>query len=115
MGRVARRQLNGWRASRNDIRPNFVVLASCMPRTTPKKPRPKSRPKKAKPVATSPTEPEATSPPTETTDHTVGEEVTHPMFGDGTVTAVDGNKLTIKFNDGRVKRIIESFVERRRR
>jgi len=84
-----------------------------MPRTTPKRPRPKARPKKAKPVASSPTEPKATPPGTETAEFAVGDEVTHPMFGDGTVTVVDGNKLTIKFNGGRVKRVLASFVKRR--
>ena len=99
--------------ARNDIRPNSVVLASYMPRTTPKKPKPKARPVKAKPVANSLIEPKATPSATETTDYTVGDEVTHPLFGDGTVTAVDGKKLTIKFSDGRVKLIISSFVKRR--
>jgi hypothetical protein len=86
-----------------------------MSRTTPKKPMPKARPKKAKPVANSPIEPKSTPSATETTNYSVGDEVTHPMFGDGTVTAVDGNKLTIKFSDGRVKKILESFVEHRPR
>jgi hypothetical protein len=30
------------------------------------------------------------------------------MFGDGTVTAVDANKLTIKLTDGRVKQIVDA-------
>jgi len=84
-----------------------------MPRTTPK--TPKARPMKAKPVATSPTEPKATPSATETTEYPVGDEVTHPLFGDGIVTADDGKKLTIKFSDGRVKQILESFVTHRPR
>jgi hypothetical protein len=48
-----------------------------MPRTTPKNPKPKARPVKAKPVANSPIEPKATPSATETSDYTVGDEVTH--------------------------------------
>ena len=35
------------------------------------------------------------------------------MFGDGTVTAVDGDKLLIKFKDGRVKQIVDYYVKHR--
>ncbi len=42
----------------------------------------------------------------------VGTRVTHEKFGVGTVTLVDGNKLTIQFDDGDTKRVVASFVER---
>ena len=84
-----------------------------MPRTTPK--NSKARPIKTKSVANSPMELRATPSATQTADYTVGDEVTHPLFGDGTVTAVDDQKLTIKFTDGRVKLILETFVKRRTR
>jgi len=42
----------------------------------------------------------------------VGERVTHQKFGAGTVTDVDGNKLTIEFDNAGRKRVVDSFVER---
>ncbi len=41
-----------------------------------------------------------------------GTRVTHEKFGEGTVTLVDGNKLTILFDDGETKRVVASFVEK---
>jgi len=43
---------------------------------------------------------------------TVGERVFHQKFGNGNVTAVDGNKLTIQFDKAGEKRVVDSFVER---
>lgn len=40
-----------------------------------------------------------------------GSRVRHEKFGDGTVTLVDGNKLTINFDDGSIKRVVASFVD----
>jgi DNA helicase-2/ATP-dependent DNA helicase PcrA len=40
-----------------------------------------------------------------------GTRVRHEKFGDGTVTFVDGNKLTINFDDGSTKRVVASFVD----
>ena len=34
----------------------------------------------------------------------------HQKFGFGTVSLVDGNKLTIDFDNGDRKRVIESFL-----
>src|SRR5450631_112929 len=42
----------------------------------------------------------------------VGERVFHQKFGNGNVTAVDGNKLTIKLDHAGEKRVVDSFVER---
>ena len=41
-----------------------------------------------------------------------GERVMHQKFGPGTVTDVDGNKLTIDFDEAGRKRVVDSFVER---
>ena len=79
-----------------------------MPQTAKKKaPKPRSK-KKAEPAT-------ATEVPVATAGHgyVIGSRVTHPMFGDGAVTAVDGDKLLIKFKDGRVKLIIATFVKPR--
>ncbi|MBV6487491.1 MAG: ATP-dependent DNA helicase Rep [Pseudorhodoplanes sp.] len=43
---------------------------------------------------------------------TVGDRVFHIKFGNGNVTAVDGNKLTIQFDKAGEKRVVDSFVER---
>jgi DNA helicase-2/ATP-dependent DNA helicase PcrA len=40
-----------------------------------------------------------------------GTRVSHEKFGPGTVTVVDGNKLTIAFDDGDTKRVVASFVD----
>jgi DNA helicase-2/ATP-dependent DNA helicase PcrA len=47
-----------------------------------------------------------------TSHFAVGERVFHQKFGNGNVTAVDGNKLTIKFDHAGEKRVVDSFVER---
>jgi len=41
-----------------------------------------------------------------------GERVMHQKFGVGTVTDVDGNKLTIEFDGAGRKRVVDSFVDR---
>jgi DNA helicase-2/ATP-dependent DNA helicase PcrA len=43
---------------------------------------------------------------------TVGDRVFHQKFGNGNVTAIDGNKLTIQFDRAGEKRVVDSFVER---
>jgi DNA helicase-2/ATP-dependent DNA helicase PcrA len=43
---------------------------------------------------------------------TVGDRVFHQKFGNGNVTLVDGNKLTIRFDKAGEKRVVDSFVER---
>ena len=49
---------------------------------------------------------------TEASEFAIGNRVSHPKFGTGAVTAVDGNKLTIAFDSGESKRVVASFVER---
>jgi hypothetical protein len=45
--------------------------------------------------------------------YTVGNQISHAMFGDGTVTEVDVNRLTIEFPDSGIKEIIDDYVKRR--
>jgi DNA helicase II / ATP-dependent DNA helicase PcrA len=45
-------------------------------------------------------------------DFAIGDRVFHLKFGNGNVTAVDGNKLTIQFDKAGEKRVVDSFVER---
>ena len=42
----------------------------------------------------------------------VGDRVFHIKFGNGNVTAIDGNKLTIDFDKAGQKRVLDGFVER---
>ena len=42
----------------------------------------------------------------------LGDRVFHQKFGNGNVTHVDGNKLTIQFDKAGEKRLVDSFVER---
>ncbi|MGE0563703.1 MAG: ATP-dependent helicase [Pseudolabrys sp.] len=41
-----------------------------------------------------------------------GDRVFHQKFGNGNVVAVDGNKLTIRFDKAGEKRVVDSFIER---
>ena len=45
--------------------------------------------------------------------YTVGDHISHPMFGDGTVTAIHANKLTINFPDSVMKQIVDDYVQHR--
>jgi DNA helicase-2/ATP-dependent DNA helicase PcrA len=47
-----------------------------------------------------------------TSAFTLGDRVFHQKFGNGNVTAIDGNKLTIQFDRAGEKRVVDSFVER---
>jgi len=49
---------------------------------------------------------------TQQTSFKPGERVQHQKFGPGTIADVDGNKLTIDFDEAGRKRVIDSFVER---
>jgi DNA helicase-2/ATP-dependent DNA helicase PcrA len=45
-------------------------------------------------------------------DFSIGDRVFHQKFGNGNVTAIDGNKLTIAFDRAGEKRVVDSFIER---
>jgi DNA helicase II / ATP-dependent DNA helicase PcrA len=45
-------------------------------------------------------------------DFTIGDRVFHQKFGNGNVTAIDGNKLVVLFDKAGEKRVVDSFVER---
>ncbi|TMJ04890.1 MAG: AAA family ATPase [Alphaproteobacteria bacterium] len=49
---------------------------------------------------------------TGTSPFTLGDRVFHLKFGNGNVTHIDGNKLTIAFDRAGEKRVVDSFVER---
>jgi DNA helicase-2/ATP-dependent DNA helicase PcrA len=45
-------------------------------------------------------------------DFSRGDRVFHQKFGNGNVVTVDGNKLTIQFDQAGEKRVVDSFVQR---
>jgi hypothetical protein len=47
--------------------------------------------------------------------YAIGDRKSHQQFGDGVFAAIDGEKLTIQFGDGRVKQILDYYVKRRPR
>ena len=51
--------------------------------------------------------------PAYTSKYTVGDQISHPMFGDGTVTAINADKLTIEFPDSVSKQIVDDYVKHR--
>jgi hypothetical protein len=46
-------------------------------------------------------------------EYAVGDHISHPIFGDGTVTAIDENKLTVEFPESVTKQILDGYVKRR--
>jgi hypothetical protein len=44
----------------------------------------------------------------------IGDPVSHPQFGDGSVTAVDDGTLTIAFVDHQVRNILDYYVKRQK-
>ncbi len=44
-------------------------------------------------------------------DYSIGDRVFHQKFGNGNVTAIDGNKLTVRFDHAGDKRVVDSFVQ----
>jgi DNA helicase-2/ATP-dependent DNA helicase PcrA len=70
-------------------------------KTTPAHQRPQ-RPK---------TLPEAVAQPAKLTGFAVGDRVSHPQFGDGTIIAIEDHRLSIAFDTLGNKQIIDSFVK----
>jgi hypothetical protein len=67
--------------------------------------------KKSAPVARAGTS--AQSPPATQSDFSVGDSISHPKFGNGIVTAIDGDKLTIEFDGKVTKQIVDYYVKHR--
>jgi hypothetical protein len=42
-------------------------------------------------------------------------QVSHPQFGDGSVTAIDVGTLTVAFVDHQVKQILDYYVKRQKK
>ncbi len=42
----------------------------------------------------------------------VGDRISHPQFGEGTVAAIEGPKLSVTFDTRGEKQIIDSYVKR---
>jgi DNA helicase-2/ATP-dependent DNA helicase PcrA len=48
----------------------------------------------------------------EISDYTIGDRVFHQKFGNGNVTAIDGNKLVVQFDHAGEKRVVDQYVQR---
>jgi hypothetical protein len=59
-------------------------------------------------------EPAPTTNPSVGLTYALGDPITHPKFGDGTVMAIDAHMLTIKFAGGEIRRIVEDYVKPRK-
>jgi len=46
--------------------------------------------------------------------YALGDLVSHPIFGHGTVAAIDADKLTIEFDGNVVKQIVDYYVKPRK-
>ena len=66
------------------------------------------RPERKKTVAEAVAQPA----PVKLTAFVVGDRISHPQFGGGTVTAIAGPKLSIAFDKRGEKQIIDSYVKR---
>jgi DNA helicase-2/ATP-dependent DNA helicase PcrA len=44
-------------------------------------------------------------------DYTIGDRVFHQKFGNGNVTAIDGNKLIVQFDHAGEKRVVDTYVQ----
>jgi hypothetical protein len=58
---------------------------------------------------------QSSPPPPKESEFSAGDSVSHPKFGNGTVTAIDGDKLTIEFTGKVTKQIVDYYVKRRAR
>jgi len=72
------------------------------------------KPTKARALRASALKSAAPATPAYVTKYTVGDQISHPMFGDGTVTAIHTNKLTIEFPHSVIKQIVDDFVTHRK-
>ena len=52
--------------------------------------------------------------PVKQTEYTKGDQISHPMFGHGTVAAIDVHTLTIEFEGNVVKQILDGYVKPRK-
>ena len=43
----------------------------------------------------------------------IGDQISHPMFGEGTVTEINADKLTIEFPGSVTKQIVDDYVKHR--
>jgi DNA helicase II / ATP-dependent DNA helicase PcrA len=50
--------------------------------------------------------------PAKLTAFAVGDRISHPQFGHGSITAIQGPKLSIAFDTRGEKQIIDSYVKR---
>jgi hypothetical protein len=69
-------------------------------------------PQLGQPIRIGPTRASTNQYNSEATNFRVRDRVFHETFGLGTIVAADGPKLTIDFDNGGMKRVVDSFVVR---
>jgi hypothetical protein len=69
-------------------------------------------PQVGRPIRIAPTPASTDQYSSEASNFRVRDRVFHKTFGHGTVVATDGPKLTIDFDNGGIKRVVDSFVVR---
>ena len=52
--------------------------------------------------------------PGKQTEYAKGDQISHPMFGHGTVAAIDAHTLTIEFEGNVMKHILDGYVKPRK-
>ena len=76
------------------------------------KPRPKRASKNS--VTAADASPTRASNPVNQTEYAKGDRISHPMFGHGTVAAIDAHTLTIEFEGNVVKQILDGYLKPRK-
>ena len=89
-----------------------VAKKPVKPRTKSTSPLSAAASKKTAPKAKTP-EPAAPSAPN-AIRYALGDLISHPIFGDGTVAAIDADKLTIEFEGNVMKQIVDYYVKPRK-
>jgi hypothetical protein len=83
---------------------------------SPPAPKAVAKPIKTKGRATARVKPKAqpavTAPISYVSSFSIGDHISHPQFGEGTVTEIDDAKLTIDFASRGTKQIIDHYVKR---
>jgi hypothetical protein len=113
-GRSSRRspprpQLTDYDVTRTDEHPMRDVASPPAPKVVTNPSKPKGR-------ATARVKPKAqaavTAPISYVSPFLIGDHISHPQFGEGTVTEIDDEKLTIDFASRGTKQIIDYYVKR---
>jgi hypothetical protein len=109
------RPLTDYDVTRTDEHPMPDVASPPAPKVVAKPSKPKA-PDKGLKRATARVKPRAqpvvTAPIPYVSPFSIGDDISHPQFGEGTVTEIDDAKLTIDFAGRGTKQIVDYYVKR---